>query len=123
MAGLFASNKTLKKGSQKDTAVVTIGDGYNGDAYYARVTEDGYLLVDLATFNFAVQTIDAYLYLEDSPHASGDKGRFVLGVRNDADSILTNTDLDYSPFSLDASGKLKTLSSQAGIWAVQNQDG
>lgn len=46
-------------------------------------------------------------YFEDSPHTSGDKGTFILGVRQDANSSLVDTDLDYAPFQLDADGNLK----------------
>lgn len=43
---------------------------------------------------------------EDAPHTSGDTGVFVLGVRNDAAATLTNTNLDYSPFSVSSSGAI-----------------
>jgi hypothetical protein len=46
-------------------------------------------------------------YLEDSAHASGDAGIFIMGVRNDADSSLVSDDGDYAPFQLDADGRLK----------------
>jgi len=48
-------------------------------------------------------------YLEDSAHVSGDAGIFVMGVRNDADAVLTSTDGDYTPFAVDSTGKLKVL--------------
>lgn len=41
---------------------------------------------------------------EDGPHASGDTGVFILGVRNDTTTDLTSTDLDYSPIGVDSSG-------------------
>lgn len=46
-------------------------------------------------------------YPEDSLHVSGDIGAFVLGVRNDANAILTTTDGDYSPIAVDADGAIQ----------------
>lgn len=47
-------------------------------------------------------------YAEDTAHASGDPGTMILGVRQDAVSVLATTDGDYLPFSMDASGYLRT---------------
>lgn len=44
--------------------------------------------------------------LEDAPHVTGDTGNFVLGVRNDAAASLTSADLDYTPLSTDAAGRV-----------------
>lgn len=44
---------------------------------------------------------------EDSAHSSGDTGVFVLGVRNDAHTDLTNTDGDYSPIAVTPSGRVQ----------------
>lgn len=49
-------------------------------------------------------------HAEDSAHVSGAIGSFSLGVRNDADAVLTSTDLDYSPISVDSTGRVKTSS-------------
>lgn len=46
-------------------------------------------------------------YLEDSAHVSGDAGLFIMGVRNDTDAVLTSNDGDYSPLSVDDTGRLK----------------
>lgn len=46
---------------------------------------------------------------EDSAHVSGDKGIQVLAVRNDSDAVLTDADGDYSPISVDSSGKVKIV--------------
>lgn len=46
-------------------------------------------------------------YAEDSAHASGDMGQFILAVRNDADTSLVGTDGDYAPLQVDADGRLK----------------
>ena len=42
---------------------------------------------------------------EDAPHTSGDRGGFVLGVRNDAATALA-ADGDYLPLTMDSDGKL-----------------
>lgn len=47
------------------------------------------------------------IYAEDSAHTTGDQGRFVLAVRNDAESSLVDTDGDYAPFQVSSSGRLK----------------
>jgi hypothetical protein len=44
--------------------------------------------------------------LEDAPAASGDRGGFVLGVRNDAAAVVTSTDGDYSQISTDSAGRV-----------------
>lgn len=44
--------------------------------------------------------------LEDAPAASGDRGGFVLGVRNDAAAVVTSTDGDYSQISTDSAGRI-----------------
>lgn len=45
-------------------------------------------------------------YAEDTAHADGDYGAFVMGVRNDAGTPLA-ADGDYIPFSMDANGALR----------------
>lgn len=50
---------------------------------------------------------------EDSPAVSGDTGSFILAVRNDALAVRTNTDGDYSPFSVDARGGILEASNFA----------
>lgn len=53
-------------------------------------------------------TID-YSYAEDSVHVSGDKGAFVLAVRNDAATVLTSNNGDYSPVAVDSAGRVLTI--------------
>lgn len=48
---------------------------------------------------------------EDSPSTSGATGVAMLGVRNDADAVLTDADLDYSFVATDSAGRLKSVSS------------
>lgn len=45
---------------------------------------------------------------EDAGHTSGDRGKFVLGVRQDTDAAVTSTDGDYSLIAVDSAGRLKT---------------
>lgn len=80
------------------------------------INEDGYLIVD---FSNDLLGPDGYLqvnvinqpnlYAEDSVHVSGDIGSFVLAVRNDNNIVLTSDDGDYSPFAVDAYGRMKVL--------------
>lgn len=46
-------------------------------------------------------------FLEDSAHSSGDPGIHMLAVRRDADTTMVDTDGDYAPLQVDASGRLK----------------
>src|SRR6185369_13816624 len=43
---------------------------------------------------------------EDAAHSSGDTGVFALGVRNDALSAFSGTDLDYTPIAVTAHGRV-----------------
>jgi hypothetical protein len=45
--------------------------------------------------------------VEDAAHASGDTGKFVLAVRNDANTSLVSADGDYAPLQVNAAGELK----------------
>lgn len=47
------------------------------------------------------------IYDEDSAHVSGDKGQLGLAVRSDAGGSLVSADGDYTPFSIDADGRLR----------------
>lgn len=47
------------------------------------------------------------VYNEDDAHASGDKGSFILAVRNDVEGALAGTDGDYAPLQVDALGRLR----------------
>lgn len=42
--------------------------------------------------------------LEDSGHSSGDRGMFILGVRNEGHDDFSGTDKDYIPIGVDATG-------------------
>jgi|688.fasta_scaffold763716_2 hypothetical protein len=43
-------------------------------------------------------------YLEDSRHATGDRGSFILAVRNDLNAGMTSDNSDYSPVAVNANG-------------------
>ena len=44
------------------------------------------------------------IYQEDNSHTTGDKGAFVLAVRNDLNTDMTNTNGDYSPIAVNSKG-------------------
>jgi len=48
-------------------------------------------------------------FLEDSAHASGDAGLHILAVRNDTEGSLVDTNGDYAPLQVDASGRLRVI--------------
>lgn len=60
------------------------------------------------------KTWTAQTQVEDAAHASGDRGSFILGVRNDngGATTLTDTNGDYSPIAVDTKGRLLTNSSK-----------
>lgn len=47
-------------------------------------------------------------YAEDAAHTTGDKGVFVLGVRNDAVASFTSANLEYIPLGTDSAGRTLT---------------
>lgn len=55
--------------------------------------------------------------LEDTPSADGDRGDFVLGVRNTAEANLTNADGDYSGMAVDIAGR-SIIAPSAGAFAT-----
>lgn len=70
-------------------------------------------------------------YAEDSAHASGDIGTFVLAVRNDANTAMTSANGDYSPVAVNANGAIAindggnsitvdgtVAATQSGAWSV-----
>lgn len=52
-----------------------------------------------------ITSISGVAYAEDAPHATGDPGLFVLGVRNDAVASFVSANLDYSPIGVDSAGR------------------
>lgn len=82
---------------------VSINDGGNS------ITVDGTVTIDDSTPVDVNVATDATLVAEDSPHTTGDLGRNVYGVRNDSDTVFTDTDLDYSPIATDSAGAIKVV--------------
>lgn len=54
----------------------------------------------------ALVTTNDSAYAEDTAHASGAIGTFVLAVRNDANAAMTDTNGDYSPVAVNANGAI-----------------
>lgn len=52
---------------------------------------------------------DSGIFAEDSAHSSGDKGQFILVVRNDTQGTLAGTDGDYAPLQVDSVGRLRVI--------------
>jgi len=55
---------------------------------------------------------------EDAAHTTGDVGVMALAVRNDSGSVLAGATGDYIPLTTDAGGRLRVLTTQNGIDAV-----
>jgi hypothetical protein len=66
-------------------------------------------------------TLTALSKAEDSAHSSGDQGIMPLAVRNDVAGSLADTDGDYAPLQLDASGNLRVTGSFS-VNAEKNED-
>lgn len=94
-------------GVRNDAGTVLAGDG---DYIPFSMDATGRLRVN-ADFSAAFD----FVYDEDSAHVSGSPGAFVLAVRNDTNAAFTSADGDYSPFSVDSVGRVKTFG--AGIFA------
>jgi hypothetical protein len=45
-------------------------------------------------------------FVEDTAHASGNTGAFVLGVRNDSNTAMTSANGDYSPIAVNSAGAI-----------------
>lgn len=82
---------------------VTLSDG---DAGALQVDSNGYLIVSASASVSADKT-------EDSASATGDVGVFNLGVRNDAQATLSNTDGDYTGIVVDAAGNTTNVGNVA----------
>ena len=55
-------------------------------------------------------------YAEDAQHTTGEKGLFVLGVRNDTLSSITSLDTDYSPMVVGPMGEGITANAPITKW-------
>jgi len=61
--------------------------------------------------------------LEDAAAASGDRGMYMLGVRNDTNTVTTSADGDYSQLSTDSAGRLKVTLRSAFAEDTASVDG
>lgn len=81
----------------------------------------------VSTGNTSVLTIwqaasIAGTYVEDLVHTTGDRGIFVLGVRNDTLSSVTSTDGDYSYHAVGPVGETITANSPLTKWVQGTAD-
>ena len=58
-------------------------------------------------------------FAEDAAHASGNTGHLALVVRRDANTSLVDTDGDYAPLQVDATGSLKVAIISGGSGGTQ----
>ena len=83
-------------------AVEQLDQGTTLDSILADTTA---ILADTASIDANISSLTK---LEDSAHVSGDAGVQTLAVRNDTLSSLVDTNGDYAPLQVDASGALYT---------------
>lgn len=117
--GIFAEDSAHVSGNVGQQILVVRNDAggslvsADGDYSPLQVDSNGQLRViaDLsAAFDF--------VYPEDSAHASGNPGAFMLAVRNDAGATsLTSADGDYSPIAVDEFGRVLTVTTLASAFA------
>jgi hypothetical protein len=74
----------------------------DGDYAPLQVNATGALKVAVSSFT------SNYEYAEDTGHSTGAIGSFSLAVRQDVESALAGTTLDYIPFTTNAFGALRT---------------
>jgi uncharacterized cupin superfamily protein len=60
---------------------------------------------------------------EDDGHTSGDTGTLALAIRNDANAVMTDTNLDYTGISTDSSGRIKLGAGNLAIGKLAPNDG
>lgn len=100
---LGVRNDTLGALAGTDLDYIPLQFNAKGELY----VHDTDALTKLTSIESSIQLLDDTVYAEDSAHASGNKGNFVLSVRHDADSSLVDADGDYAPLQVDATGRLK----------------
>jgi len=95
-------------GAAGPTKVLSIGGTNSADGKIQEVHVDaaGDLQVDVLTLPGGLTG-----YAEDTEHTTGDIGVEMLAVRNDALATLVDTDGDYAPIQVDASGSVYTRDS------------
>lgn len=75
-------------------------------------------------------------FAEDTAHVSGNIGSFILGVRNDLNSVMTSADGEYSPIAVNNKGAVAiqdggnsitvdgtVAATQSGTWNITNITG
>jgi hypothetical protein len=98
----------LAMAMRRDTPVAN--DNTNADGDYTQIKLDN--LGKLWT---------AQTQTEDAAHTSGDRGSFILGVRNTANTTLAGTDGDYAPIAVDImSGPVSGVRRQSTILTAIN---
>lgn len=90
-----------------DTSVVANGDSI---ASYLADAAGNFINSQSISGSRWLQSVSPSDKAEDSAHVSGDYGSFVLGVRNDAGTLMA-ADGDYIPLSIDANGALRVAAS------------
>jgi len=114
---LFVVDATMRAATHLQDGAAAGGER---GAYVLAVRQDVLATDTSADGDFAGFKVDALgrLYVaadvaldiqkaEDSAHVSGDFGIMSLGVRNDTNATLTDTDGDYSPFTVDKTGAMR----------------
>lgn len=100
------------------TGASTLGEQQSQTTHLATIAGD------TTDIEAAVELIDDIIFAEDVGHTTGDKGAFILAVRNSALSALTNTDGDYSPIAVNSTGAVfSNITNSTGSSAVNVQDG
>jgi hypothetical protein len=100
----------LGSNSGVDIGDVTINNG--GGASAVNIQDGGNSITVDGTVGITGNVNINGTYTEDLAHSSGDRGVFVLGVRNDSIGTVTNADGDYSQISVDRAGRVMTFGSQ-----------
>lgn len=128
VGGVAASAVSLPGVDTGDRVDATF-DVFGTQRVYA-VTDSGGGRVQMIAEDFGSGSLDVYLagasatpipttatteHAEDSSHASGHTGTFILAVRNDGGLNLTNADGDYSPITVDSGGRVVVVSPPTGI--------
>lgn len=55
-------------------------------------------------------------YTDDSAHTTGDRGLFILGVRNDTMASVTSSDSDYTPTTMGPAGETIVANAPITTW-------
>lgn len=62
--------------------------------------------VNIASSDISINVLESDVYAEDSAHADGDEGSFMLAVRRDTPTSGTSADGDYASLNVNADGEL-----------------